>query len=139
MVMAEAKRELAAAMNLSVEEVDRKLVDSNRDRWESNQQVLSESLEVLGKPYDPGFLLGQVEVQLRARSARRYRLDSSRGTNISHWIRESPHRLVPADAGQAISNFLRRPFADRFDRANGNASSVSTTMRGAVVNRMIWR
>ena len=58
--MAEIKIELAAALDLTTEEIDRRLLSANRSRFANNQMVLAESLPVIGVDYHPDLLFGKV-------------------------------------------------------------------------------
>ena len=61
-VMAGIKRELAAALSLSVAEINDQLTTANRDKLAANEKVVRDSLARLEIEWQPGFLLGDVEL-----------------------------------------------------------------------------
>ncbi len=111
-LMTEAKQELAEAMKVSTKEIDRQLLEACAPKFESNQKVLSDSLEAMGLEYDPAFLLG---------NAAGAELQSVGAPGVD-WIRiEGP--VIPAGADtqrvnqtfggsvdQALPSFLKRAF-----------------------------
>jgi len=61
--MAKFKEELATSLGLSVAEIDRILVEANREKFTDNETILRESMEVIGVRYQAGFLLGRGAAQ----------------------------------------------------------------------------
>lgn len=111
-LMAEVKRQLAAALDVPAAEIDRRLLEANRERLADNQKILADSLAVIGLEYDPQFLFGNAPPEARRRP----------GFPGIDWIRiEGP--ILPADARpervaqlfrddarDALGDFLPRAF-----------------------------
>ncbi len=60
--MADIKRDLAAALDVPVAEVDRRLTAANREKLAANEKVVRASLERLEIAWQPGFLLGNASL-----------------------------------------------------------------------------
>ena len=113
--MVVAKQKLAAAMKVTVQQVDRLLLESNREKIADNQKVLADSLAVLGLEYDPQFLMGNAVATAPKKPTRA-------GAPGVDWIEVEgpivpqgamPERvasLFKTDARAALGEFLPRAF-----------------------------
>ena len=110
--MAASKAELIKALNVPVSEVDRRLIEANQDKIASNNQVVGDSLAVLGMEFDPQFLLGNVAGVTPAKPKRA-------GAPGVDWIDvegpiapagSSPFDIFRDDATRALAAFLPRAF-----------------------------
>ncbi len=110
--MIAAKQQLAQAMKVPVTEIDREIEAANAAKLASNRQVVGDSLEVLGMPFDPASLIGSAESQGAAKPQRI-------GAPGVDWIKvdgplspvgSKPNSLFQSDASVALTAFLPRAF-----------------------------
>ncbi len=111
-IMVTVKAQLMQAMNVSADEIDRRLIEANKDKIASNQQVLADSLAVIGVDYTPQFLLGNTAGKKPVKPQRL-------GAPGVDWIRiegpitpgtSQPHAIFKTDAREALAEFLPRVF-----------------------------
>jgi hypothetical protein len=107
-----AKNQLAEAMKVPASEIDRQIEAANAAKLASNRQVVGDSLEVLGMPFDPASLIGSAESQGAAKAQRI-------GAPGVDWIKvdgplspvgSKPRPLFQSDAREALAAFLPRAF-----------------------------
>jgi hypothetical protein len=110
--MIAAKNQLAEAMKVPASEIDRQIEAANTAKLASNRQVVGDSLEVLGMPFDPASLIGSAESQGAAKAQRI-------GAPGVDWIKvdgplspvgSKPRPLFQSDAREALAAFLPRAF-----------------------------
>lgn len=110
--MSVMKERLASALQTTTSEIDRRLEDANREQLASNRKVVSETLAVLGLPFDPAFLTGSAKQVVREK-ARRI------GAPAVDWIQitgpvapsgSAPRPVFLDDARAALEGFLPRAF-----------------------------
>jgi hypothetical protein len=110
--MIAAKHQLAEAMKVPVTEIDRQIEATNTAKLASNRQVVGDSLEVLGMPFDPASLIGSAQSQGAAKPQRI-------GAPGVDWIKvdgplspegSKPRPLFQSDVREALGTFLPRAF-----------------------------